>query len=293
MTDYKDTPPFLVQVVGWSQTGKTVYLDALTLMLQRVVRVWQDFLSVAANDEAQTHISNLNASMAQRGELATVTQRGIQAVYIMLLKNMPRWGNRAMLVRDCAGEYFDTMKIPVDEVPYLLHAPTALLFVSLHDLAQPGYGRTMDMLFNNYINTLLSHKFDFKRDPRSAVIVLSKGDKIPDLPNNLRQYLADDPIWHATANPASVLKLNEKRMAEYVESMTRVSDFIQDWLTWREPTAANMVRHARDRGLKLRFSVISSTGADVNPNDQRRLMDSLAPRRVLDPFFWAMEFQSR
>jgi hypothetical protein len=50
---YERHMPFFVQVFGWSQVGKTVYLAALTLMLRRMANVWQHYTCTAVTEASQ------------------------------------------------------------------------------------------------------------------------------------------------------------------------------------------------------------------------------------------------
>lgn len=286
-SSYKQHPPFFVQVFGWSRVGKTVYLQALTLMLIRMAKLWPRFAHSAATEISQQLEKNVNEYLI-KGSLPPVTPLGLQDAYIMVLNNMPRWGGRTLVTRDCAGEVFDNLEVPVEQAPYLLNVPTAFMFISFADIPN-SEGRAINMLMNNYINTLLNKRVDFKRENRSIVVVLTKGDVIPGLPLNLRQYLQNDPLWSAINTPGNVGQMDMVKMAEYLEEMERVDKAICDWIQ-QDAAGKTFVRLAGDNNIKLRFSIISSTGADVGSDN--KLPTSLSPRRVLDPYFWALELQS-
>lgn len=177
--DYASTKPFFTQVFGWSQVGKTVYLQALTLILKRMSTFWPSYTAAAATDLSQAFVRDIRNYLEQ-GIMPGATQVGETNVYIMQLYNMARWGNRSLVTRDFAGELFDTMTISVEDVPYLPFAPTTLMMIGPdRDVSNQG-GRTMEMLLNNYINTLLEHGVDFNHAPRSVVVVLTKADSITD-----------------------------------------------------------------------------------------------------------------
>lgn len=281
-------PPFFVQVFGWSQVGKTVFLSALTLMLVKMSKVWPRYTYSAATDASQRKVQEINEYLA-KGKMPELTQLGPQEVYIMTLWDMERWGSRALVTRDCAGEVFDTMQIPVDQVPYLLNVPTAFMLISLPDLSASG-GRSMEFLMTNYINTLMEHGVNFKKERRKLVVVFTKGDIIRDLPANLRNYLVSDPLWAAVNSVDPVEQMNAATMQEYMEIMERVSNAIRDWIQ-RDASGKAFVRLAELRNIETRFSLISSTGAPVGEDGQMPV--ALSPRRVLDPYFWALELQSR
>lgn len=285
--DYDKHAPFFVQVFGWSRVGKTVFLSALTLMLVKMSNLWPRYSYAPANDVSQNRVKDINTFIAN-GVMPPLTQLGPQEVYIMLLHNMERWGGRTLVTRDCAGEIFDTMNIPKEQAPFLLRAPTTFMVISLPDLPNSG-GYMIEMLMNNYINTLLTNKVDFRKNKRQLVVVLSKADMIKDLPPNLRNYLMQDPLWAAVNSRAQVKAMTLLAMEEYIEVMGRVSDFIRDWIQ-RDASGKVFVRRAEDNNIDLRFTLISSTGGEVDNSNSMNV--ALAPHRVLDPYFWALELQS-
>ena len=286
--DQTEHPPFFAQVFGWSQVGKTVFLSALTLMLDKMAMVWPRYSYAPITDASLRKVQEIKEYLA-KGKMPPLTQLGPQEVYIMILKNMERWGGRTLVTRDCAGEIFDTLQVPVDQAPYLLNAPTTFMLISLSDLLKSGR-RSMDMLLNSYIDTLMRHRIDFKKERRKLVVVLTKGDVIQDLPANLRNYLVSDPLWATVNTPGSAKQMGATAMQEYMETMGRVSDAIRDWIQ-RDASGKNFVRSAEGKNIETRFSLISSTGAPVGEDGS--MLVALAPRRVLDPYFWALELQSR
>jgi len=286
--DFAGHPPFFAQVFGWSQVGKTVFLSALTLVLVKMAKVWPRYTYGAATNASQRKVQEINEYLA-KGKMPELTQLGPQEAYIMILWDMERWGSRALVTRDCAGEIFDTLQVPVDQAPYLLNAPTTFMLISLPDLPTSG-GRSMEMLMNNYINTLMKNGINFKKERRKLVVVFTKADIIQDLPANLRNYLVSDPLWAAVNATGDVKQMDATAMQEYMEIMGRVSDAIRDWIQ-RDASGKNFVRLAENKNIAMRFSLISSTGAPVSEDGSMPV--ALAPHRVLDPYFWALELQSR
>lgn len=289
LNDYATTKPFFSQIFGWSQVGKTVYLQALTLVLDGMANVWPSYAPAPATDLSIEMLRNVRTKLAQ-GKMPDSTKAGEDATYIMQLYEMARWGNRSLVTRDFAGELFDPMVILTTNVPYLPYAPTTLMMVGPDgDISNEG-GRTMEQLLNNYINTLLHYGVDFRASPRTVIVVLTKADIIPDLPPSLRAYLMNDPIASAITTVGSGIALDDSGMASYISTMASISDQIKQWVYDCSPHGKTFIRMAAQRAIELRFTLISSTGAAVEPG--RDLTEQLAPRRVLDPYFWALEFQS-
>ncbi|HEX3046627.1 MAG TPA: GTPase domain-containing protein [Bacillota bacterium] len=287
-TDYEEHQPFFVQVCGWSRVGKTVFLSALTLMLVKMSKIWPKYYCAAATETANQKVREVNEFLV-KGTMPGVTQVTEEDVFVMLLKNMELWGSRTLVIRDCPGEIFDNLQIPVDKAPFLLKAPITFMFISLSDLPNSG-GRTMNMLLENYINTLMRQGIDFNKERRKLVVVFTKADLIEQLPANLRNYLISDPIWAAVNNPKQVQQKDAIAMQEYLCEMERVSNAIGDWIQLGAP-GLNFVRLAESKNIELRFSLISSTGSPLD--EQSVMVNTWEPRRVLDPFFWALELQSR
>jgi hypothetical protein len=283
--EYKNHPPLFVPVFGWSQVGKTVFLYALTLMLKEMSNIWPNYYPVPTNDVTQEKIKTIN-SFLENGIMPSMTKLGEQDVYIMLLNNMERWGGRSLVLRDCAGETFDTMKIDINNAPFLLHAPTTFMFVDYSDMTALN-GSTVDMLMNNYVNTFMRHDKKLKKQNKSVVVVITKGDIISDLPSQLRRYLIEDPIWAAVTKEGPTNQMYANEVDNYLKKMSLISNQIKEWIGRDAPGKA-FLRNAEDKRIDLRFSIISSTGTPVNDNEPI----TIAPKRVLDPFFWALELQS-
>jgi hypothetical protein len=284
---FTQMPPFFVQVFGWSGVGKTVFLQALTLMLVKMANVWPNYTYAALNDTSQRRVSEIHNLLA-RGVMPPSTQLGAQEVYIMALRDMERWGSRILVTRDCAGEAFDTMDVPIEEAPYLINVPTTFMLIGPPDDASNEGGKSFDQLLNNYINTLVNKGVNFNRQRRSIVVVFTKADQRRDLPPDLRAYLVNDPLWSAVNARGTSAMLDAAGMSQYVNTLQYISGRIQEWVE-EEAVGKNFLRLAERRNIDLRFSLISSTGEAVGAGNS--LTTGLSPRRVLDPYFWAMEIQ--
>ena len=302
LANYKRLSPFFVQMIGWPNVGKTIYLQVLTLMLMRMTRAWPDYTYAAGTTRTQALIQEMNNFLLGKGLLPepTVPEDGKQP-YVMFLEGMERWGSRMLVTRDCTGESFDTMEIHEDSARYILYAPTVLMLISLWDLENKGEGKSMDMLLNTYIETMIAGGVDLYKDKRSVVVVLTKCDKdtiMERLPQNLVNYLREDPLWSTITSKEAPNQLNGLMMAEYMEKMERVSNSIENWIS-RDSTGLNLVRLAQRNNITLKFSLVSSIGFDPektgNSSIEARAVtrEQLSPKRVLDPYLWALELQSR
>lgn len=284
---YDEQPPIFIQTLGWSGVGKTVFLQAMTYMLMQMGRAWSDYSYAALNDISQQQLNRIVKHLG-RGEMPIPTQGDEQEVCLLALRNMVRWGGRTLVTRDCPGEIFDTMAIPLRQAPYLLSASTAFMLITAPGEGLDDDARTCDQLLNNYINSLTARGINLRRDPRTVVVVITKADEVTTLPKELRRYLIADPLWAAISRKSARPHLDERDMDQYVSYMQFASDQIRAWLQ-TDVTGRNMLRLAERHGIDLCFALISSTG-EAATNGVLSI-EHLAPRRVLDPYFWALELQ--
>ena len=288
--DFDKTPPCFAQIIGWSSHGKTVFLQALTAQLMQMGTVWKDNFDHSAQTEKTLIFARNVKNFMSTGRMPPGTDLELQDAYIMHLNGMERWGNRALVLRDVAGDYFVKLQIPLTYMPYLAHVPTTIMLTSLDDLRKSSY--TIDELLNSYIQTLLNVNKEFNKRPHHVIVTLSKADLIQDeLPKNIIDYLNQDPFTHLGNPENSVPPMNGEKMNQYMLSLASISEEIKDWIDHRDAYGHTLIQRARKKNIDLRFSIISSTGSEV-PED-KIMKVKILPKRVLDPFFWLLELQSK
>ncbi len=219
-----------------------------------------------------------------------IRSRDQNEVYIMQLDNMPRWGSRSLVIMDHAGERFARFDVPADEMPFLVRTLTTFMLISIPRIKEIGQGEAMDQLLNIYIETMTKNKVNFRKENRKLVIVLTMADLIEELPPHLRQYLVTDDHWSMMRGKERPQPMDLAEMQAYLERMQWVSDEIKDWLSSDSdgaPGGANLVGLIKNYNIDARYTLISATGSTPTGETQ------IHPYRVLDPFFWALEFQSR
>lgn len=288
---YEQNPPFFIQMFGWPKVGKTVYIYILTVMLTKMDKIWSNYTYAPLTEASKRKKMEINENLKHQGQPPEATRIGNDEVYIMLLEDMERWGGRTLVVRDYAGEIFEDMEIPPEQAPFLLNTPITFMFISLLDLKK-DQGRAIDDLMNNYINVLMKRGVIFEKETRRLVIILTKADEIiKDMPINLQNYLKDDSLWPSVNAQGYIKQLDALAMEEYIEIMDRVSEAIHNWIFYHLEAGRNFIRRAEKLNIRLHFSLISSLGCSVG--DDGKLEKALYPKRVLDPFFWALELQSQ
>jgi hypothetical protein len=297
-------PQFPIQVFGWKQHGKTAYLTALTLILMRMNNIWERFSWAAVTEASQRMVQDVNI-YEREGSMPPSTPMGVDDCYVMLLRKMEPWRDRSLLIRDCPGEIFERFQLPLEQAPFLQRTRTLFMFISMPDLLDPEgekrsfEGRTMDMLMVGFLNTLQSHGIRLRG--RRVVVVLTKADRIRNLPPGIRQYLVDDVLWAAANSPEPdrILRdflppgthpTGDAFMERYLAAMGQNEEAIRQWLR-RNNHAKCFIQLAEEYRVDLRFSFTSATGGQAVPGSG--LTQRWEPRRVLDPFFWALEMERR
>ncbi|HEY1353958.1 MAG TPA: hypothetical protein VGF67_30470, partial [Ktedonobacteraceae bacterium] len=186
---------------------------------------------------------------------------------------------------DHAGESFGTLVIPVEEIPFLQHTPVTIALLSLPDLMREG--KRVNDVINSYITSLENYKVNFGKDLRQLILVFSKADLLPDLPAEVNDYLSRDTIYAALRDPRQKLRLGENEMDLYLQGMNAISNRLEQWTRALVPSGPALLHMLRDKRIAYKFTVMSATGHPIVAGDQNL---APSPRRVLDPFFWVLEF---
>lgn len=285
---FNDAYPAFIQLFGWSQVGKTTFLDVLRLILYHHP-LWPQFTCDPITKLDFDHKAILldQRLNGERPNSTIARDRDQNNPYIMLLNDMHRWGSRFMVMMDHAGEQFQGFDVPEGEIPFLQHCPTTIM---LYSLTEEKAGKRIDDLMTTYIGSLERYGVDFKKSPRNLIVVFAKGDRITNLPPNLAEYLNSDETWAYLEQLDRPPYLQNASLSEYIEIMGRVSDSIEKWFHNNIAGAQQFNAMAIRNNIETRFSIISAQGQEFNEFTSAAQMN---PKRVLDPFFWALEFQSK
>ena len=194
MQDCDVAKPFYIPIVGWSSVGKTIWLMSVTRRMRELSRsVWDRFTPTPANEETMRFSRDVE-EWIRGDEMPRATTLGVHEAYIMLLLNMPYWGSRTFVMRDCGGENFEEFVIPEDQVPFMLNTRTSFFMISIADLKESS-NKSMEQLLQGYVNTLLKYGCDIRRQRRKIVVILSKADVLKsEVPKHLFNYLVNDPF---------------------------------------------------------------------------------------------------
>jgi len=292
--NHRVAPPFFIQMIGWSQVGKSTYFYALTQSLQRMDRFWgsSNFTIMPETDETMEYMREVE-NMRSCDSIPSVTKRtDKQQAYIMELKNMPRWGNRTVVTRDVPGEIFDPLFFEEKFIPYFMHVPTTIMLFSPSDTeGQPKH--QMSFLMSGFINTLAKNRYDPSRQQKHVVVVIAKADKLltgnsggQELPESLKEYLRNDPFDFQH----SPVPIDNTYMDKYMSELKQLGSTIQEYVMNQVPFGRQFVIQANQNGIKLDFCLISSLGGDPGQNNQMQIVQR--PLRVMDPLLLALDYQS-
>ncbi len=288
----RNAPPVFVQLFGLTEAGKTTFLDMLRLHLYDMDRAWQasNFYTRPITQLDLDHQRILLTDRVQGVMPESTARRGRDQneVYIMSLMHMPRWGSRFLVLMDHAGEQFYQLNINVKEIPFLQHTPVTVMLLSLSDLIDDGE-RVSDLVAR-YISSLEACGVNFKKARRHLIIVFSKADLlINDLPLELNTYLNSDTTYVALRDQQQRVEITEANIDNYLGQMQAISDATRAWVEEKLPGGPSMLHMLDDKSITTRFTVISATGHPLIGGNQL----TPEPRRVLDPFFWVLEYYKR
>ena len=204
--------------------------------------------------------------------------------FILTLYGLERWQDTRLVLHDFAGEVFSDLEIKAHH-RLIQRAKTLLVIYSISDLLDLRE-RSMDELLMSYRRTISQLGERARGQRKVMVITLTKADLLDNLPEELQTYLEEDPLVTKNVTQLAGLRTSEG-MAQYIDNMERVSEIIAEWLA-QTADGVRFLNLARSMSLELRFTICSALGSNVS-DDDGKLLNSIQPSRVLDPFFWLLE----
>jgi len=285
--NYARMSPVFIQLMGLTGVGKTAFLDMLRITLYGMDKVWPGFFLQPITQIDFEHRPTL-ILYRQNGQLDGATnmrERNQNEAFIMGANNMPRWGSHFLVMMDHAGEQFRPLKINTIDVPFLKHVPVTIFLLSLDDLMYMG--KSVDDLLNSYITTMNSIGVNFRKERREIIFVINKADRIPHLLPELRDYLLHDNIYQKTRNPRINDPMGEEENKIYLQWMEYIDGLTRAWISQNVLGGPALLNMLLTYNINAHFTIMSATGHDINVGGA--ILAPL-PRRVLDPFFWVMEY---
>jgi len=285
-------PPVFIQLMGLTGVGKTAFLDMLRITLYDMSVIWSGFFMQPITQIDFEHRPIL-ARYRINGQLDVGTvmrARNQNEAFIMGAQNMPRWGSHFLVMMDHAGEQFEPLKIDTNDVPFLQHVPVTIFLVALDDLM--NMGKSIADMLTSYVATMRDSKVKahFQRERREIIFVINKADRIAHLAPELQNYILGDNLYQKTRNPGGNAPMGEKEIRTYLQWMGYIDGLTRTWIQSHVQGGAGMLAMLDANNIQAHFTVMSATGHDINMSGA-----TLAPlpRRVLDPFFWVLEYYKR
>ncbi len=269
--------PSILSVVGFTGHGKTVYLATLMHALEKeLVNMWPKFFRLGLDQNTVDTVMH-NSMLLARGQLPAPTPRTFPRPSIHLLKNIPRYKTRGLIIYDPSGEAFNSDEGIKSLAGFVQRARSVIFLVSLADL-QPPKSNDLYRLLNVYV--LGMAKMKAKTKNQHLIVAYTKADL---LAQELEKY--PSVLRHLNSNYGELA--DPKR---YLQKLSIISKqllaFTEDHLQ-----ATAFVRLAQDQFRRVEFCAVSALGAapERDASGVSRLATAIKPRCVLDPLLWVLE----
>lgn len=285
-----------LELLSMQKHGKTSFLWALSHMARNLSLFWPKYACWPQEAMDASFCAMLGALDRRElpGETSTANRLGVS------LRGMDRWGDRRLFVEDDRDPVFGITEGTTTNSREINWGVPICWLLSLPDLGTEE-AQVVDLKLDSLIRARLRSARSFEAQPLRLVIALTKADRIPNLPTELRDYLKADPLAKIVeaqsafsgedgepARPA--LHFDERSVRLYLETLAGIHQEVAAWLATTLP--GSLLTHRADaHHITLRFCLISATGSDLRSNGH--LAIPWRPRRVLDPLFWALELGCR
>lgn len=273
-------PRSTVGVVGFSGHGKTVFLTSLFSSLGKFSNYWSDYYFRSLDDF--THrILYQQVRDFEKGELPESTPANFPNPALIQYNEIPDYGSSFVSFYDTAGEVFNDVEQITRTGFFVAHSDTVLFIISISDCEQGRLDDEMSRLLDTYIRAAMDRLNVEIRDHQRIVVIFSKADLLDEhLSSNLKEWLyKGDYAWYA-------LNLEQKALDISLSSIA-----IEEWLL-NDLRCSRFVNMLKDHFKEVRYTLLSATGA-VGEDEDHHMVGAPEPLRVLDPFFWILQFSSK
>jgi len=265
----------VVNAVGFSRHGKTVYFSSLFYIFNQLAEHWPDFATLSVDENSLLTVKDNIRMIDQEGILPNPTQKNFPMPTIIRFSNLPIGKDKFFLFYDTGGESYRRAQNMVRFAGFVKNSIVVNFFVSLDDLEKPR--DQLHELLQIYIQGLADLAGDSTR--QHLIVVLTKGDK-------LRKMLGDtwSEIWESLEN--AHIKDLDQSIFNYLCRLRNLSGKIEDFVR-KGLKAHQFINLAKTRFKSVEFCVISSLGSPP-AEDGRTLQTRINPKRVIDPLVWLM-----
>lgn len=286
--EYSRVPPLWLVTVGFSRHGKSCYLNALTLLLEEISKVWGGVYYRPLDQFTFDNIRRIRRDAQSGAQPDKTSVDKITRPMLLSVYNLPHTGSRCLVMYDVAGEVYDSLSDTKGYATSIKQVTTTWFLVSLSDLDSTDSdqrGKTITDLFTVYLAGMERMRTDLHG--RNLIVVYTKGDKFPQREREIRNYLMTDPLKGLLSPEAAEGALPQINLEDYMSEMQSISDKLEEYTLMRVKGGAAFINMVRANGMNLVFSVVSALGGD--PDKTSRQTEFIpTPMRVIDPFLWAI-----
>lgn len=278
--------PLWISSAGFTQHGKTVFLSALTMLLDQLADVLPDFTCDYLDQYTLDSIREMRWQ-AKNGKLSDSTQLQKPQPLLIRIQGTFEPGalpiKRTLVVYDAAGEFFSSLEHLSEHLPSIQHVQTIWFLVSLTDMRASDETVSMTDLFQSYRAAMESSGINPKG--RKVIVVFTKSELLrKDLPESVRAYLSKDPFQKLCTG--AFQQQPPFTLQGYLAKAREVSDELEEFAK-QQPGGRQFINMVRNEGMQLRFVATSALGH--NPNQHSNTLIEDATRyRVLDPLLWTL-----
>ncbi len=283
ISEYKNVPPLWLVTMGFTRHGKTTYLAALTLVLEKMSRVWRGTFSLALNQYTIDKIREMRREVTS-GQLADTTPKSLPIPMLYSTYSIPEYGSRCLVMYDVAGEMFDVISDVQENVASIKQVNSIWFFVSIKDVEKDEQGRSITELFQVYLFGVM-RKLNINLEGRNLIVIYTKGDQLIR-EDRIEEYLTSDPLATLTSRQHRSSKI-EFSLTEYIQDMQTMSDWLEEYTFDYVENGAAFISMVKANKMNLIFSVTSALGQSPD-GDSKQMIEDAVRYRVLDPFLWAI-----
>lgn len=265
----------VVNAIGFSRHGKTVYFACLFYMFNHLAEFWPGFATLSVDENSLNTVKENIKLLDQDGVLPNPTQKNFPMPTVIRLSNLPTGEDKFFLFYDTGGESYRRAQDMVKFAGFVKNSRVVNFFISLSDL--DNIRDEIHELLQVYIQGITD--LGGNSNEQHLIVVLTKGDRLKGMPG--KKW---NEIWNRLEN-SSIQDL-DKSIFLYMCNLKILSRKIEEYFR-EEIKAHQFLNLATSRFKSVEFCILSSLGSPPAP-DGRTLQTHINPKRVIDPLVWLM-----
>ncbi|MCA9258282.1 MAG: hypothetical protein KDA61_03730 [Planctomycetales bacterium] len=283
VVDYDKYPNVIVDAVGFTSHGKSVFIGSLFYEMRNTQRTsrWKGFYSMALDGGDMRTIDDIVGKL-KSGELPEPTRQVFPRPTILRVENLPGKPNNIscnLILYDVSGEAFEDAESLVAHAAFVKRSKTVMFLVSLPDLRldEPDVAEGMTRLLNTYVLGMADLGGNTK--DQDLVVVFTKADELQE---ELEESFGD------VLNYVRTQKYD--RGAPFTKNLQRVSQRLREF-TREQLRAPEFINFADERFRTVGYSIVSATGFEKgrmneDSSSPAKLEMQIQPRCVMDALAW-------